>query len=201
MFEPRNPPGLPRRRLPSGVVLLAMLAAASLPVGVASALGAFDGAANSDSEDPYAAGHGPHEGGYNANRQAIGGGDSVLGEYTMYSSSGPEGTCVEIEFPDRNPPGGGRAFYSDCSSETNSALNAATVTAGDGAVVYGLVPEQTSRVEIDRVGARDLAATLRPGHAGDDRGFFVESTADSDVEGTIRAIGADDRQIETRPVP
>ena len=191
----------PKRRIPLGVVVLAMLAAASLPVGVATGLGAFNERANSDSEDPYSAGHGPHEDGYNTSRRAIGEGQSALGPYRMFSSSGPEGVCVELEFPDRNPPGGGRAFYSDCSDETTSAMNAATVTGNDGAVVYGLVPENARRVEIDRLGAPDLAATIRGGEAGEHRGFFVESMHGPDVGGTIRALDADGREVATRPIP
>jgi hypothetical protein len=202
MIGRRNRRGLRRgRRLPFGVVLIAMLAAASLPIGVATALVSFDSPPNSDSEDPYAAGHGPHEGGYNANRRPIAHGDSVFGPYALYASSGPEGTCVELELPDRNPPGGGRAFYSDCSSETTAELNAATVSGEEGAVVYGLAPKGTKRVQVDRHGGQDLAATVYPAEPGDDRAFFVESTSDTDVQGVIWALDADGRQIGARPVP
>jgi hypothetical protein len=181
-------------------VLVAILTAASIPFGVATALGAFSGI-NADPEDPYAAGHGPHEGGYNTNRRAVGHGESVLGAYTLYASSGPEGTCAELEFPGRNPPGGGHAFYSDCSSETSSPINAATVTGDEGAVVYGLAPKETDRVEVDRNGYADTDATLHTGEPADDRDFFVDSIADPEADGTIVAVDRGGRQIATRPVP
>ena len=191
----------PRRRLPVGVVLLAMVAAASLPLGVATALGALDGGGNSDSEDPFAAGHGPHEGGYNTDRRLIESGESSLGAYRMYVTTGPEGTCVEVELPDRNPPGGGRAFYADCEDDSDSPLNAATVAGEDGAVIYGLAPDVTSRVESDRSRGPDLAATLRAGEPGGGKKAFIESNAGADVGGTIRALDPEGRQLEAEAIP
>jgi hypothetical protein len=191
----------PLRRLPLGVVLLAMVAAASLPLGVATALGAFDGGGNPDAEDPYAVGQGPHEGGYNTDRRLIESGESSLGAYRMYITAGPEGTCVEVELPDRNPPGGGRAFYADCEGESDSPLNVATVAGEDGAVIYGLAPEGTSRVEIDRGRGPDQAATLRAGEPGGGKKAFIQSSADADVAGTIRAVDREGRELEAEAIP
>ena len=181
-------------------MLLAVLAAASLPVGVAVAIDELQTPTNADAEDPYAAGHGPHEDGYNTNRREIGRGESSLGAYVLYRSSGPEGLCAQIEFPALNPPGGGHAYFSDCADEASSPLNAAMVVEGDSAVTYGLVPEETSRVEVPGLTSRVAAAKIYRGSSTDPRKFFVVSTS-PDADGSIRELRDDGGALATQPVP
>jgi len=197
---PNDNRGSPPRRLPLGVVALAMLAAASLPLGVATAFGAFEGSTEPDTADPHAAGHGVHPSRFNSNRQEIGRGDSAFGRYVIYTSTGPEGTCVELELPERNQPGE-RAFYSDCSQQGDPPVNSATLAGDEGTIIYGLVPEEATEVDLDRPGRVSLPATLHRGHRGEDRKFFVASSKERDVVATIRALGANGREIAARPAP
>jgi hypothetical protein len=192
--------GSSRRRLPLGVVLLAMAAAASLLLGLAAVVGALEGSTEPDTGDPRAAEPGQHESGLNTNRQEIGRGDSAFGPYLMYASTGPEGTCIEIELPDTTP-GGERAFYSDCSRDGDQPVNSAEIGDGNRTLVFGLVPEDTARVELDRDTGGDLAATLRSGHRGERMKFFVASTPEPYIEATIRAVGADGREIASKSLP
>lgn len=192
--------GSPQRWPPLGLVSLAVATAASLVLGVVAAVGAFDGGTSPETRDPRVAGHGQQESGLNANRQELGRGDSAFGPYVMYASTGPEGTCVEIELPEKTPHGE-RAFYSDCSRDSDSPVNSAEVGDGTRTLVFGLVPEDTASVEIDRETGRDLAGTLRRGHRGEGMKFFVASTPEASIEARIRAIGADGRQIAAEWLP
>jgi hypothetical protein len=191
--------GSSRRRLPLGVVPLAM-AAATLLLGFAVAVGAFGGNREPDTGDPEAQGPGRRESRLNTNRQEIGRGDSAFGRYIMYASTGPEGTCAEIELPETDPPGA-RSFYSDCSREGHPSVNSAEVGDGSRTLVYGLVPDETARVELDRDRGGDLVAMLRSGDGGEGWRFFVASTPEPYLEATIRAIGADGREIATAWLP
>lgn len=179
---------------------MALTAAASLPLGVATAVGAFDESAEPDTGDPHAAGQGRHQDGFNTNRQEIGRGDSAFGPYIMYTSTGPEGTCVEIELPETDPPGV-RAFAQDCSRDGGPPVNSAELGDGNRTLVFGLVPEDTARVELDRDTGGDLAATLRRGHRGEGMKFFVASTPEPYIEATIRAIAPDGREIASKWLP
>jgi hypothetical protein len=116
----------------------------------------------------------------------------------MYTSTGPEGTCVDIELPEVGPPGGGRLFYSDCSGAEDPPVNSAKIVDEDRTIVYGLVPQQTAAVELDRGAGKDLPATLHAGQRGEDRKFFIVSSSGPDVEATIRAVGPDDREIAAK---
>lgn len=194
-----NDAGSVGRRIPIGMVLLAIAAAALLALGVATAVGAFAESAEPDTTDRQAADDGRHEAGLNTNRQEIGRGDSAFGPYIMYASTGPEGTCVEIELPETDSPGT-RSFHSDCSRAGDPSVNAAEVGDGNRALVFGLVPEETASVELDRGSSGDLVATLRRGHRGERWRFFVASTPEP-YEGTIRAVDADGRQIATEWFP
>jgi hypothetical protein len=118
----------------------------------------------------------------------------------MYASTGPEGTCAEIELPRTDSPGL-RGFYCDCSREGDSPVNSAEVGDGNRALVYGLVPEGTARVELDRDTGGDLVATVRHGHRGEGMRFFVASTPEPYIEATIRAFGADGQEIATEWLP
>jgi hypothetical protein len=191
--------GFSGRRIRPGVVLFAMLAAAALAFGVGTALGAFQANDERGTGDPQAAAQG-HPTHFNTNRQEIGRGDSVLGRYILYTSTGPEGTCVEIELPETTPPGV-RDIPQDCSQAGDPPVNSATLVDEHGSVVYGLVPEGTASVELDRAAGPDLAATLRRGQRGEDKKFFVASSSERDLQATIRAVGPDGQEIAARPVP
>jgi hypothetical protein len=201
MSKRSNDGGSSGRRFPLGVVLLAMTAAASLPLFVATAVGALDESAQPATGDAQAAGHGLHQTGLNTNRQEIGRGDSALGPYIMYTSTGPEGTCAEVELPETIPRcAGARAFYSDCSRDSDQPVNSAKIIDEAGTVVYGLVPEDTVSVELDRAIGGDLEATLRRGQRGEHKKFFIASSPGPDAAVTIRAVGANG-QIATNSLP
>ena len=175
------------RRIPARVVLAAVIAVASLPLFVAAAVGALGGSAEPGTDDHF-----------NTNRQEIGRGDSAFGRYIMYTSTGPDGTCVDIELPEVGPPRGGRLFYSDCSGAADPPVNSAKIVDEDRTIVYGLVPEQTAAVELDRGTGRDLPATLHAGQRGEGTKFFIVSTSGPDVQATVRAVGPDDREIAAK---
>jgi hypothetical protein len=118
----------------------------------------------------------------------------------MYTSSGPEGACVEIELPALNPSGGGRAFYSDCSEAGDSAVNPATIVDDRGGLVYGVAPDGTARVELDLMGAADRAATVRAAPNGSHRGFAA-AIEDADSSGMVRAVRANGAEISARAIP
>lgn len=200
MSNRSNDSGSSRHRIPLGFVLLAITAAASLPPFVATAVGALDESAQPETGDPQATRHGLHETRFNTNRQEIGRGDSPLGPYIMYTSTGPEGTCVLVELPETTPPGE-RGFYSDCSRDGDPPVNSAKIFDEDGTLVYGLVPEDTASVELDRGTGADLAATLRSGQRGEGKKFFIASSSGPDVEATIRAVGANGREIAAKSLP
>jgi hypothetical protein len=195
-----NDAGSVGRRIPVGMVLLAIAAVGLLPLGVATAVGALAENAESDTTDRQAADDGQHEASLNTNRQQIGRGDSAFGPYIMYASTGPEGTCVEIELPQTDPPGT-RSFHSDCSREGDQPVNSAEVGDGYRTLVFGLVPAGTARVELDRGTSGDLVATVRGGHRGERWKFFVASTPEPYIAGTIRAVDADGQQIATEWLP
>src|SRR5688572_23236459 len=112
-----NNGGSAGRGVPLRVVLLAMTVAASLPAFVATVVSAHDAGAQPAAAQPAAGtAH------FNTNRQEIGRGDSALGPYIMYTSTGPEGICAQVELPETSPPGA-RAFYSDCSRERDPPVN------------------------------------------------------------------------------
>lgn len=181
-------------RIPLGVVLLAAAAAASLPFGVATAVGAFD-----DSAEPGTNVHGQEQTGFNTNRQEIGRGQSPFGPYIMYTSTGAEGTCVHVELPETTPPST-QAFYSDCSRDGDPPVNSAKIIDRNRVIMYGLVPEDTTSVEVDRATGEDLAATLRQGRRGEGRKFFIASSSAPDVEVSIRAIDVNGREIAAKSV-
>jgi hypothetical protein len=192
MSDRDNNAGSAGRRIPVGVVLLAIAAAASLPLFVTTAVGALNETAQPGSGDAHAT--------FNSDRREIGRGDSALGPYIMYSSTGPEGTCALVELPDTSPPGD-RAFYSDCSEAGDSPVNPAKILGDAGTVVYGLVPEETASVEVDRGAGTDPRATLRAGQRGEGKKFFIASSPGPDVEATIRAVAPNGLEIAKKSLP